>query len=63
MCFANRFLVAEEEESGLLALRVRSKWSFSSEWRGRAEGPWVAALEVGVTERVRVGSSSVDDSV
>jgi len=63
MFFASRFLVVEGKESRLLALRVRLKCSFSSEWRGRFEGPWVAALQVGVTELVGVGSSSVDDSV
>ena len=33
------------------------------EWRGRAEGPRVAVLQIGVTERARVACSSVDGGV
>ena len=58
---ASRFL-AVEEEGKLLASWAVSRCLFS-EWCGRVEGPWVAALQVGVTEWVRVGSSSVECSV
>jgi hypothetical protein len=58
---ASRFL-AVEEEGKLLASWAVSRCLFS-EWCGRVEGPWVAALQVGVTERARVDCSSVDGGV
>ena len=63
MVFASRVVGVDGEDCGLLVSRVGSRCFFSSEWCSRVEGPRVAALPVGVTERARDCSGSVDGGV